>query len=88
LEGEYLTLIKTDASGNLNWKKIFDEGGNETEGVCYIAATPDGNYIITMRGEDQSLFLLKVDGSGKKNMQPTELQPLGKPCHHWVLSWL
>lgn len=79
-EGEFLTLLKTDAAGNLLWKKIFDEGGNETEGFS-MAASPDGSYIITgivksinivsdafftMRGEDQSLFLLKVDGSGNK----------------------
>src|SRR6185503_1808426 len=45
-EGEFLTLLKTDFSGNLVWKKIFDEGGNETEGFS-MAATPDGNFIIT-----------------------------------------
>lgn len=79
-EGEFLTLLKTDASGNLLWKKIFDEGGNETEGFS-MAATPEGTYIITgivksmnivsdafftMRGEEQGVFLLKVDGSGNK----------------------
>jgi len=79
-EGEFLTMLKTDGSGTLLWKKIFDEGGNETEGFS-MAATPDGNFIVTglvksmnivsdafftMRGEDQSLFLIKVDGSGNK----------------------
>jgi len=79
-EGEFLTMIKTDAMGNLLWKKTFDEGGNETEGFS-MAATADGNYVVTgivknmsivsdafftMRGEDQSLFLLKVDGNGNK----------------------
>ncbi|HXH19587.1 MAG TPA: hypothetical protein VNJ07_10945, partial [Chitinophagales bacterium] len=79
-EGEFLTLGKTDESGNLLWKKIFDEGGNETEGFA-MAATPDGAYIITgivknmnvvssafftMTGEDQSVYLLKADGNGNK----------------------
>lgn len=79
-QGEFLTLIKTDASGNLLWKKMFDEGGNETEGFSMTAA-PDGNYLVagivrslnitsgafySMRPQDQSLFLLKVDGNGNK----------------------
>ncbi len=79
-DGEFLTLLKTDANGNLLWKKMFDEGGNETEGFS-MTATPDGNYVITglvrslnitsgafysMREPDQSLFLLKVDGNGNK----------------------
>jgi len=79
-EGEFLTLAKTDASGNLAWKKIYDEGGNETEGFS-MAATPDENYVITgivkkmsvvssafftMSGEDQNLYLIKVDKSGNK----------------------
>ena len=79
-EGEFLTLGKTDAAGNLQWKKIFDEGGNETEGFS-MSATPDGNYIITgitrkmnvvstaffnLAGREPKLFLLKVDGSGNK----------------------
>jgi len=77
-EGEFLTMGKADESGNLSWKKIFDEGGNEG---FSMAATTDGAYVITgivksmdvvssafftMRGEDQSLYLLKVDANGNK----------------------
>lgn len=79
-QGEFLTLLKTDGSGNLQWKKIYDEGGHETEGFA-MAATPDGNYIITgivrnlnaasdalftMKSGGQSLFLLKIDINGNK----------------------
>lgn len=79
-EGEALTILKTDASGNLMWKKMFDENGNETEGFA-MAATPDRHYVITgivknlnmvsnafynSGGEGQSLYLLKVDESGNK----------------------
>lgn len=79
-EGENLTLLRTDANGNLKWKKIFDEGGNETEGFT-MQQTPDRAVIIagmvkkmsvvssaffTMRSEDQSAYLLKVDANGNK----------------------
>ncbi len=79
-EGEALAILKTDASGSLMWKKMFDEDGNETEGFG-MAATPDRNYIITgivknmnmvsnaffnSGGEGQSLYLLKVDEAGNK----------------------
>lgn len=79
-EGEFMTVLKTDVSGNLQWKKMFDEDGNETEGFS-MAATPDGNYIIagiikkmnvasgaffSVGGETQRLFLLKIDGNGNK----------------------
>ncbi len=77
-EGENLTLIKTDANGNLQWKKIFDEGGNETEGFS-MQPTPDKGYILTgmvknmsvvssaffnMSAEDQGLYMLKLDENG------------------------
>jgi outer membrane protein assembly factor BamB len=80
-EGEFLTLIKTDENGNIVWKKIFDEGGNETEGFT-LQATRDNGYIIagmtkklttvsntffTMRAEeDQNVYLLKTDANGNK----------------------
>jgi hypothetical protein len=79
-EGEFLTALKTDATGKLIWKKIYDEGGNETEGFS-LQRTNDNNYIIagmtksmnvvsntffTMRAEDQSVYLLKIDENGNK----------------------
>lgn len=79
-EGEFLTLGKADAGGKLLWKKIYDEGGNETEGFS-MSATADGNFIITgitrklnivstaffnVTDRNPRLYLLKVDGSGNK----------------------
>ncbi|MBK7149864.1 MAG: hypothetical protein IPH78_13905 [Bacteroidetes bacterium] len=79
-EGENLTLIETDKNGNLIWKKIFDEGGHETEGF-QIAPTPDNQILIAgmlkkssmvsdaffaMRSEEQCAYLLKVDRKGNK----------------------
>jgi hypothetical protein len=80
VEGENLTLINTDNNGNVLWKKIYDEGGNETEGFS-MQHTPDGNVVIvgmvkkmsvvssaffTMSSEEQSVYLIKVDHSGNK----------------------
>lgn len=79
-EGENLTLLKTDVNGTIVWKKTYDEGGNETEGFS-LQKTADNNYIIggmtksmtmvsgtffTMRSEDQSVYLLKIDEKGNK----------------------
>ncbi len=79
-EGENLTVVKTDKDGNLAWKKIFDEGGIETEGFS-MQATPDGGCVIvgmcknmdmvssaffSMSSEDQGLYLLKLDANGNK----------------------
>lgn len=79
-EGEFLTLGRTDANGMLFWKKIHDEGGNETEGFS-MSETPDGKYIITgitrnlniistafynVSDRNPKLYLLKVDENGNK----------------------
>jgi len=79
-EGENLTMVKTDKDGNLAWKKIFDEGGIETEGFS-MQATPDGGCVVvgmcknmdmissaffSMSSEDQGLYLLKLDANGNK----------------------
>ena len=79
-EGEYLILLKTTGSGNMEWKKIFEEGGNETEGYS-VKPTADGGYIVAgvmnkltavsgafynLKKESQSVYLLKVDRNGEK----------------------
>ena len=40
-----LVLIKTDASGNEEWKKIFGRRGRDYG--CCVRQTNDGGYIIT-----------------------------------------
>ena len=77
---ETLYLMKMDNMGNIQWTNLFDEGGNEVEGLS-IAQTRDGGYIVTglikiratvsdifftMKQEKQYLYLLKTDKNGKK----------------------
>jgi hypothetical protein len=79
VEGENMTLVKTDKQGNLLWKKIYDEGGNETEG--FSIATHGNGFVIAgmvknmnmvssaffnMTAEDQGMYMLKVDENGNK----------------------
>ncbi|GIV32701.1 MAG: hypothetical protein KatS3mg031_0236 [Chitinophagales bacterium] len=77
--GEFLLLLKTDRQGNLQWQKIHDDGGNETEGFS-IQPTPDGNFIIAgmtrelspaadafySQRNPQALYMLKVNQQGEK----------------------
>lgn len=77
---ETLYLMKLDAQGNIQWTQLFDEGGNEVEGLS-IAQASDGGYVITglikvasiaadvfftMKQEHQYLYLLKTDGKGNR----------------------
>lgn len=78
-EGEALTLIKTEPNGNIVWKKVIDEGGQETEGFS-LKLLKDGLAIagmvktlsvisdafFNMRSEEQFLYLLKTDLNGNK----------------------
>ncbi len=78
-EGEALTIVKTDPSGKMIWKKVIDEGGQETEGFS-LKLLKDGfavagmvktmsvisDAFFNMRSEEQFLYLLKTDLNGKK----------------------
>jgi hypothetical protein len=68
--GLELWLIKTDASGNMQWNKTYGGAGDDY-GQC-LAQSSDGGYVIggvtSSYGAGSSDFwLLKTDGSG--NMQ-------------------
>lgn len=56
-----ILLIKTDASGTLQWAKRYDYGGNE---YGYgVVQTSDGGYIITAYGGSGGI-IIKTDASG------------------------
>ncbi len=61
-------LLKTDASGNIQWSKTYGGGGND-DASC-VALTSDGGYIIcgttTSFGDTTTgnIYIVKTDGSG------------------------
>jgi hypothetical protein len=65
--GQDVWLVKTDATGNMQWNKTY--GGPGTETAAYFIQTSDGGYALTgsetsfgAGGED--IFLIKTDASG------------------------
>ena len=66
-------LLKTDADGNLRWKKIFD--GNKGKHAHSVQQTHDGGYIVVgwigndyINGtrKDEDTYLIKTDENGNK----------------------
>jgi len=59
-------LLKTDASGNLQWYRTF--GGSYGDAASSVQQTSDGGYIVAggtdSFGADGEVFLLKTDASG------------------------
>ncbi len=77
---ETLYLVNLDGQGNILWTKLFDEGGNEVEGLS-INQTQDGGFIVTglikfrskvsdvfyaMKQDKQYMYILKTDNKGNK----------------------
>ena len=74
--GDYpdVYLIKTDASGILEWQKTF--GGSNADPAYSVQQTSDGGYIVA--GEtssygsgDDDVYLIKTDASGILEWQKT-----------------
>lgn len=61
-----VSLIKTDAQGNLIWHKSFGNNGQYDDGYA-LTTTQDGGYLVTGRYISMGTFnalLLKTDSSG------------------------
>ena len=66
--GSDVWLIKTDAQGNSQWKRLFD--GSENDDVFSVQQTADGGYVMAglsepRDGEASDLLLIKTDPDGK-----------------------
>jgi hypothetical protein len=78
-------LIKTDASGNVQWAKTY--GGTYGEGARFIHQTSDGGYIVagdtrSFGAGESDIFLIKTDANGDigscsivRNVTPTVRTP-------------
>lgn len=58
---EYLSLIKTDPSGNIVWNK--NHGANGSSGR-YVIQTLDGNYIAAGETGPNNVFIVKANVNG------------------------
>jgi len=78
-------LIKTDASGNIQWAKTY--GGTVYEEARSVQQTSDGGYIVAGRTDSfgaggGDIFLIKTDANGNigscgivRNVTPTVTTP-------------
>ena len=60
-------VIKTDASGNEQWNRIF--GGSDEDFVSSVQQASDGGYIFagyTNRAGDLDAWIIKTDAKGKE----------------------
>jgi hypothetical protein len=59
-------LVKTDASGNMEWNKTY--GGTESEGAIALVQTSDGGYELAgytqSYGSGGDCYLVKTDAAG------------------------
>jgi regulation of enolase protein 1 (concanavalin A-like superfamily) len=61
-----LALVKTDASGNFQWRKTF--GGTMEDYASEVIQTSDGAYVVvgsTYSYDDKQVFLVKTNGEGE-----------------------
>ena len=83
--GYDIFLIKTDASGNIQWAKTY--GGTSYEEAFSVQQTSDGGYIVaglttSFGAGSEDIFLIKTDANGDigscvivGNASPTETEP-------------
>ena len=69
-------VIKTDASGNEQWNRIF--GGQDEDFVSSVLQVSDGGYIITgytNRAGDLDAWIIKTDANGKEKWKKSYSGP-------------
>ena len=57
-----ITILKTNASGELLWQKTYNSNTNDA--ASHLAITEDGGFIITGRREYEGLLLWKTNSNG------------------------
>ena len=72
--GQYVYLVKTDASGNVLWQKTY--GGNDVNTGNSVRQTSDGGYIIggfttSFGAGSGDVYLIRTDASGNQLWQKT-----------------
>jgi len=78
-------LIKTDASGTVQWEKRL--GGNQSDRAQSVQQTSDGGYILvgmtySSGAGESDIYLIKTDTSGNKVWEKT----FGKEKMDWGYS--
>jgi hypothetical protein len=69
-------LVKTDASGNMQWNKTYGTSG--MEGLAYVIQASDGGYAVcgaVYAGMVPNPWLLKVDANGNMQWNQTYAAP-------------
>lgn len=72
--GTLVYLVKTDASGRLEWQRTFG-GGGEDAGRC-VRQTADGGFIVlgetdSFGAGESDLYLIRLDSAGKMLWEKT-----------------
>jgi len=58
-------LVKTDASGNIQWEKTYNRDSWDNYEGTYVQQTSDGGYMLAGY-HGGNIYLLKADASGNK----------------------
>ncbi|MHC4475619.1 MAG: hypothetical protein ACYTEL_08230 [Planctomycetota bacterium] len=67
-----INLFKTDSSGNMQWRKVFDRKFDDAK---FVQQTRDGGYIIagnicdSWRSKDHDIWIIKTDPKGEITWQ-------------------
>jgi len=65
---KYLWVVKTDASGDTLWTKVYGNGGDD-DAARSLAITPEGDFIIagetaSYSQDERDAWILKLDSQG------------------------
>ena len=87
--GEDVSLIKTDANGNLEWMKVY--GGTGSDWGDYVEQTSDGGYKIvgyttSFGAGGFDTYVIKVNSVGDLQWAKTYGGPAGDGSSQWGIS--